>query len=43
MELSVFVLCMQEDEIVRKNRFAMLKKIADLPRGISDLSVLPGF
>lgn len=33
----------QEDERVRKNRFALLKKIADLPKGIADLSVLPGF
>ncbi|CAA6666936.1 unnamed protein product [Spirodela intermedia] len=38
---NVFV--MVEDERVRKNRFALLKKIADLPRGIVDLSVLPGF
>ncbi|KAL5985329.1 hypothetical protein ACLOJK_027310 [Asimina triloba] len=32
-----------EDESVRKNRLALLKKIADLPRGVADLSVLPGF
>ncbi|OAY49428.1 glycine--tRNA ligase, chloroplastic/mitochondrial 2 [Manihot esculenta] len=38
---NVFV--MVEDERIRKNRLALLKKIADLPRGIADLSVLPGF
>ncbi|XP_024026461.1 glycine--tRNA ligase, chloroplastic/mitochondrial 2 isoform X2 [Morus notabilis] len=38
---SVFV--MVDDERIRKNRLALLKKIADLPRGIADLSVLPGF
>ncbi|XP_055817568.1 glycine--tRNA ligase, chloroplastic/mitochondrial 2 isoform X2 [Solanum dulcamara] len=38
---KVFV--MVEDERVRTNRLALLKKIADLPRGIVDLSVLPGF
>uniref|UniRef100_A0A5B6Z5F0 glycine--tRNA ligase n=1 Tax=Davidia involucrata TaxID=16924 RepID=A0A5B6Z5F0_DAVIN len=38
---NVFV--MVEEEKVRKNRLALLKKIADLPRGIVDLSVLPGF
>lgn len=38
---EVFV--MVEDERVRTNRLALLKKIADLPRGIVDLSVLPGF
>ncbi|KAF6152973.1 hypothetical protein GIB67_021578, partial [Kingdonia uniflora] len=38
---NVFV--MVEDEGVRKNRLALLKKIADLPKGIADLSVLPGF
>ncbi|XP_043712752.1 glycine--tRNA ligase, chloroplastic/mitochondrial 2 [Telopea speciosissima] len=37
------VFVMVEDERVRKNRLALLKKIADLPRGIADLSVLPGF
>jgi hypothetical protein len=35
--------CTQEDERIRKNRLALLNKIADLPRGIADLSVLPGF
>ncbi|XP_058221718.1 glycine--tRNA ligase, chloroplastic/mitochondrial 2 isoform X1 [Rhododendron vialii] len=38
---NVFV--MVEDEKIRKNRLSLLKKIADLPRGIADLSVLPGF
>ncbi|CAI0446252.1 unnamed protein product [Linum tenue] len=38
---NVFV--MVEDESIRKNRLALLKRIADLPRGIADLSVLPGF
>ncbi|PON58809.1 Glycine-tRNA ligase [Parasponia andersonii] len=38
---NVFV--MVEDERIRKNRLALLKKIADLPKGIADLSVLPGF
>ncbi|KAF2311052.1 hypothetical protein GH714_019304 [Hevea brasiliensis] len=38
---NVFV--MVEDERIRQNRLALLKKISDLPRGIADLSVLPGF
>ncbi|CAM8991944.1 unnamed protein product [Rhodiola kirilowii] len=38
---NVFV--MVEDERIRKNRLALLKKIADLPKGIVDLSLLPGF
>ncbi|KAK9273495.1 hypothetical protein L1049_018305 [Liquidambar formosana] len=38
---NVFV--MVEEERIRKNRLSLLKKIADLPRGIADLSVLPGF
>ncbi|XP_065859134.1 glycine--tRNA ligase, chloroplastic/mitochondrial 2 [Euphorbia lathyris] len=38
---NVFV--MVDDERIRKNRLSLLKKIADLPRGIADLSVLPGF
>ncbi|KAK3195209.1 hypothetical protein Dsin_026519 [Dipteronia sinensis] len=38
---NVFV--MVEEERIRKNRLALLKKIADLPRGIADLSILPGF
>ncbi|OVA10589.1 Glycine-tRNA ligase [Macleaya cordata] len=37
------VFVMADDERVRKNRLALLKKIADLPKGIADLSVLPGF
>ncbi|GAB2222126.1 hypothetical protein Droror1_Dr00013328 [Drosera rotundifolia] len=38
---NVFV--MVEDERVRNNRLLLLKKIADLPKGIADLSLLPGF
>ncbi|XP_057549240.1 glycine--tRNA ligase, chloroplastic/mitochondrial 2 isoform X2 [Amaranthus tricolor] len=38
---NVFV--MVEDERVRNNRLALLNKIADLPKGIADLSALPGF
>ncbi|KAJ6807557.1 glycine--tRNA ligase, chloroplastic/mitochondrial 2 [Iris pallida] len=38
---KVFV--MAEDQRIRNNRLALLKKIADLPKGIADLSVLPGF
>ncbi|KAJ4849471.1 hypothetical protein Tsubulata_021166 [Turnera subulata] len=40
---NVFV--MEEDERIRNNRVALLKKIAgpDLPRGVADLTVLPGF
>ncbi|CAK9149388.1 unnamed protein product [Ilex paraguariensis] len=37
------VFVMVEEEKIRNNRLALLKKIADLPRGIADLSVLPGF
>ncbi|KAH9626228.1 hypothetical protein KSS87_000107, partial [Heliosperma pusillum] len=37
---NVFV--MVEDEQIRKNRLALLQKIADLPKGIADLSALPG-
>lgn len=37
------VFVMVDDEILRKNRLALLQKIADLPKGIVDLSVLPGF
>ncbi|KAL5718895.1 glycine--tRNA ligase [Ranunculus cassubicifolius] len=37
------VFVMVEDENVRNNRLALLKCIADLPKGIADLSVLPGF
>ncbi|KVH97168.1 Glycine-tRNA ligase, beta subunit [Cynara cardunculus var. scolymus] len=33
----------QEDERIRKNRLALLRNISELPRGIADLSVLPGF
>ncbi|XP_039003128.1 glycine--tRNA ligase, chloroplastic/mitochondrial 2-like [Hibiscus syriacus] len=38
---EVFV--MVEDERIRKNRLCLLKKIAVLPNGVADLSVLPGF
>ncbi|OIW00986.1 hypothetical protein TanjilG_16235 [Lupinus angustifolius] len=38
---NVFV--MVEDDKIRKNRLALLKGIAELPRGIADLTVLPGF
>ncbi|ESQ27628.1 hypothetical protein EUTSA_v10018047mg [Eutrema salsugineum] len=38
---NVFV--MVEEERVRKNRLALLNSIANLPTGIADLSVLPGF
>ncbi|KAL9235540.1 hypothetical protein vseg_010291 [Gypsophila vaccaria] len=38
---NVFV--MAEDEQIRKNRLTLLQKIADLPKGIADLSALPGF
>ncbi|XP_074294763.1 glycine--tRNA ligase, chloroplastic/mitochondrial 2-like isoform X2 [Silene latifolia] len=38
---NVFV--MVEDEQIRKNRLALLQKVADLPNGIADLSALPGF
>ncbi|CAM6088673.1 unnamed protein product [Calypogeia fissa] len=34
---------MAEDERVRNNRLALLTTIANLPKGIADLSVLPGF
>ncbi|KAJ4727275.1 Glycine--tRNA ligase, chloroplastic/mitochondrial 2 [Melia azedarach] len=37
------VFVMVEEERIRKNRLALLKKIADLPKGIADLSLLPGF
>lgn len=37
------VYVMAEDQRIRNNRLALLKKIADLPKGIADLSVLPGF
>lgn len=38
---QVFVMC--EDEAVRNNRLALLRKVADVSRGIMDLSQLPGF
>lgn len=33
----------QEDERIRNNRLALLRKIESLPKGIAELSVLPGF
>ncbi|CAN6166245.1 unnamed protein product [Urochloa humidicola] len=38
---NVFV--MAEDERIRNNRLALLRKIESLPKGIVELSVLPGF
>ncbi|KAK7277161.1 hypothetical protein RIF29_18312 [Crotalaria pallida] len=38
---NVFV--MVDDDKIRKNRLALLKGIAELPRGIADLTLLPGF
>ncbi|KAK6162665.1 hypothetical protein DH2020_002506 [Rehmannia glutinosa] len=35
------VFVMVEDERIRKNRLALLRKISDLPKGIADLSILP--
>ena len=37
------VLVMAEDEKVRQNRLALVGQIADLSRGIADLSKLEGF
>ncbi|KAL6125889.1 hypothetical protein ACLB2K_073940 [Fragaria x ananassa] len=37
------VFVMVEDEGIRNNRLALLKKVAELPRGVADLSMLPGF
>ncbi|XP_011089243.1 glycine--tRNA ligase, chloroplastic/mitochondrial 2 isoform X1 [Sesamum indicum] len=37
------VFVMVEDERIRMNRLALLRKISDLPKGIADLSILPGF
>ncbi|KAI5423308.1 glycine--tRNA ligase, chloroplastic/mitochondrial 2 isoform X1 [Lathyrus oleraceus] len=38
---NVFV--MVDDAKIRKNRLALLKGIAELPKGIADLTLLPGF
>jgi glycyl-tRNA synthetase len=38
---SVFVMC--EDEVVRKNRLALLRDVAAVTKGVVDLSQLPGF
>ena len=32
---------MDEDEVVRRNRLAMMRDIASLPRGLIDLKSLP--
>lgn len=37
------VFVMAEDEKIRKNRLALVRDVASLPRGIADLSFLPGF
>lgn len=37
------VFVMAEDEGVRSNRLALLRDLADLPRGVLDLTQLPGF
>ncbi|KAH6789612.1 glycine-tRNA ligase [Perilla frutescens var. frutescens] len=37
------VFVMVEDERIRKNRLALLRDISLLPKGIVDLSILPGF
>ena len=38
---SVFV--MDEDDTIRKNRLAMMRDIATLPRGLLDFKSLPNF
>lgn len=38
---NVFVMC--EDDAVRKNRLALLRDIANITKGVLDLSQLPGF
>jgi glycyl-tRNA synthetase len=38
---KVFV--MSEDDAVRQNRLALLRDIADLPKGIINFAQLPGF
>ncbi|KAI4295473.1 hypothetical protein L6164_035518 [Bauhinia variegata] len=37
------VFVMVDDDNIRKNRLALLKGIAELPRGIADFTLLPGF
>ncbi|KAK4267917.1 hypothetical protein QN277_024636 [Acacia crassicarpa] len=37
------VFVMVDDDKIRRNRLALLKAIAELPKGIADLTVLPGF
>lgn len=38
---NVFV--MVDDEAVKRNRLALLQKVAHLTKGIIDLTALPGF
>lgn len=38
---QVFVMC--DDEATRQSRLALLRDIADLPSGIVNFSLLPGF
>lgn len=38
---QVFVMC--DDEAMRQSRLALLRDIADLPSGIVNFSLLPGF
>lgn len=35
--------CLQDDERLRNNRLVLLKRVASLPKGIAELSMLPGF
>jgi glycyl-tRNA synthetase beta subunit len=37
------VLVMDEEQAVRENRLALLQHIAELTKGVADLSYLPGF
>ncbi|MGC8837279.1 MAG: hypothetical protein ACP5UM_02575, partial [Anaerolineae bacterium] len=37
------VLVMAEDPVLRQNRLALVQEVADLPRGLADLSRLEGF
>ncbi len=37
------VLVMDKDEVIRRNRLALVRQVADLPAGIVDLSKLEGF
>ncbi|KAL8268429.1 hypothetical protein R6Q59_002227 [Mikania micrantha] len=42
-EFFTHVFVMVEDVKIRNNRLALLREISELPKGIIDLSVLPGF